>query len=52
VKRKLSLIIFMWCYVGICSHMWTAMCSECQTQCVCQGKLNLILNNFFGVITE
>jgi hypothetical protein len=46
VKRKLSLITFLSSCVRIC-HMWM----ECLTQCVCQGQINLILKNLFGMIT-
>jgi hypothetical protein len=51
-KRKLSLGTFLWSYVKICCHMWTIMCRDYNTQCVCQGLLNLILKNLFGMITE
>jgi hypothetical protein len=28
------------------------MCKEYDTQCVCEGQLNMILKNLFGMITE
>jgi hypothetical protein len=28
------------------------MCRECDTQCVCVGKLNLILRNLISMITQ
>jgi hypothetical protein len=50
VKRKLSLGTFLWSYGRTFSHIWTIMCRECDTQCVCQGQLNLIFKNLFGMI--
>jgi hypothetical protein len=52
VKRKLSLGTFLWCYDRTFCHIWTIMCREYDTQCVCQGHLNLIFKNLFGMITE
>jgi hypothetical protein len=33
-------------------QFWTIMCREYHTQCACQGQLNLIVKNLFGMITE
>lgn len=52
VKRKLSLATFLWSYVTIFCHMWTIMCTECDTQSVCQGQLNIALKTLFAMITE
>jgi hypothetical protein len=51
-KRKLSLGTFLWSYGRAFCHIWTIMCKECDTQCVCQGQPNLIFKNLFGMITE
>jgi hypothetical protein len=52
VKRKLSMGTFLWSYGRIFCQMWTNMCREYDTQCACQGQLNLIFKNIFGMITE
>jgi hypothetical protein len=52
VKRKLSLVTFLWSYGRIFCHIWTHMSREYDIQCVCQGQLNLIFKNLFGMITE
>jgi hypothetical protein len=52
VKRKLSLGTFLWSYGRTFCYMWTIMCKEYDTQCVCQGQRNLIFKNLFGMITE
>jgi hypothetical protein len=49
VKTKLSLGIFLWSYGITFCHI---MCREYDTQCVCQGQLNLIFKNLFVMITE
>jgi hypothetical protein len=36
----------------ISCHVWTIMCSECDTQCVSQNQLHMILKNLLGIITE
>jgi hypothetical protein len=52
VRRKLSLITFLWSYVRILCHMWPIMCRECDRQCVSQGQLSLALKHMFGMITQ
>jgi hypothetical protein len=52
MKRKLSLGTFLWSYGRIFCQIWTIMCREYDTQCVCQGQLNLIFINLFVMITE
>jgi hypothetical protein len=52
VKRKLSLGTFLWSYGRTFCHIWTIICREYHIQCVCQGQLNLIFKNLFGMITE
>jgi hypothetical protein len=37
VRVKISLISFIWAYVRLLSQMWTVMCMQCDTQCLCQG---------------
>jgi hypothetical protein len=52
VETKFSLETFLWSYGKMFCHMWKIMCMEYDTQCVCQGQLNLIFQNLFGMITE
>jgi hypothetical protein len=43
---------FSWSYGTTFCQMWTNMCREYDTQCVCKGQINLILKKLFGMITE
>jgi hypothetical protein len=52
VKRKLSLGTFWLSYGRIFCHMWTIMCREYDTQCVCESQQNVIFKNLYGMITE
>jgi hypothetical protein len=52
VKRKLSLGTFWLSYGRSFCHMWTIVCREYDTQCVCEGQQNVILKNLYGMITE
>jgi hypothetical protein len=52
VKTELSLMTFLWSHVKIPCHMWTIMCSKCDTQSVSQNQLYKILKNLLGIITE
>jgi hypothetical protein len=50
VKRKLSLRTFLWSYGR--TFIFGQSCVGNDTQCVCQGQLNQIFKNLFGMITE
>jgi hypothetical protein len=50
VRVKMSLISFIWAYLTLLSHMWTVMFMQCDTQCLCQGKISPLLYESFVIV--